>query len=144
MSDNNSSTLEAYADSAIGAGQSLIGKVTGSAGDQVFPLLPTPNPNPNPDTCPCSIPLATSPGPLAIAPSIKLSLTSPRRPTPKPRNPAPKPKRRNRIRSANSAPSPSHPAAVSTPMTRTVLRDPGTRLWDLGGRCLAMRLGRRG
>ena len=36
MSDSNSSSLKAYADSAIGAGQSVIGKVTGSAGDKVM------------------------------------------------------------------------------------------------------------
>ena len=36
MSDSNSSSVKAYADSAIGAGQSVIGKVTGSAGDKVL------------------------------------------------------------------------------------------------------------
>ena len=35
MSDSNSSSLKAYADSAVGAGQSLLGKVTGSTGDKV-------------------------------------------------------------------------------------------------------------
>ncbi|KAG7009781.1 hypothetical protein G7Y79_00001g000530 [Physcia stellaris] len=34
MSDSNSSSLKAYADSAVGAGQSLLGKVTGSTGDK--------------------------------------------------------------------------------------------------------------
>ena len=37
MSDSNSSSLKAYADSAIASGQSMLSKITGSAGDQVNP-----------------------------------------------------------------------------------------------------------
>jgi len=37
MSDSNSSSLKAYADSAVASGQSVLSKITGSAGDQVDP-----------------------------------------------------------------------------------------------------------
>lgn len=37
MSDNNSSTIKSYVDSAIGAGQSALGSVTGNTGDKVIP-----------------------------------------------------------------------------------------------------------
>ncbi|KAL2023170.1 hypothetical protein VTK56DRAFT_3776 [Thermocarpiscus australiensis] len=34
MSDNNASTLKSYVDSATGAAQNLVGKITGSTGDE--------------------------------------------------------------------------------------------------------------
>ena len=35
MTDNNSSTLKGYADSAVGAAQSAMGSLTGNTSDQV-------------------------------------------------------------------------------------------------------------
>ena len=35
MSDNNTSTLKSYVDSATGAAQNLVGNILGTAGDQV-------------------------------------------------------------------------------------------------------------
>lgn len=40
MSDSNSSSIKAYTDSAIASGQSMLGKITGSAGDKVRTSCP--------------------------------------------------------------------------------------------------------
>jgi len=39
MSDNNTSTLQSYVDTATGAVQSVVGSVLGSSGDKVRSLL---------------------------------------------------------------------------------------------------------
>lgn len=53
MSDDNTSSLKAYIDSATGAVQSAIGSLTGNSADQVSsPIQSSPSPPPNPLTPP--------------------------------------------------------------------------------------------
>ena len=68
MSDSNSSSLKAYADSAVASGQSVLSEITGSAGDEVDPqtsLFPTHSHTPTPQgISPPSISNTQPPPPL--------------------------------------------------------------------------------